>query len=240
MEIIPAIDIIDGKCVRLKQGDYSQKTEYHSKPEEVAKNFEAMGITRLHLVDLDGAKAKKVVNIEVLKRICLQTNLKVDFGGGVRSDEDLMMVFDAGASQVTCGSVAIKDPELAQKWLSQHGPEKLILGADVKNERIAVSGWLEESTEEIIPFLKRYLKMGFLYVICTDISKDGLLQGPSFDLYRKLRTEFPDMQLIASGGVTQSDDLSSLREMGVYGAIVGKAIYEGKISTDELISHLEC
>jgi len=236
MEIIPAIDLIDGKCVRLTQGDYSSKKEYHSDPLEVAKSFEQKGVRRLHLVDLDGAKAKKVINLSVLEQIAKNTKLIVDFGGGVRSDEDLEKVFGAGAQQVTCGSVAVKNPDLAEKWINKYGADKLILGADVKNEMIAVSGWEENTTLEIIPFLQRYFEMGFRKVICTDISKDGLLQGPSTELYQKIIAAFPGLNLIASGGVTTFEDVLKMKEIGAYGAIIGKAIYEGTLNLEEILA----
>jgi len=236
MEIIPAIDLIDGKCVRLTQGDYSSKKEYHSDPLEVAKSFEQKGVRRLHLVDLDGAKAKKVINLPVLERIAKNTKLIVDFGGGVRSDEDLEKVFGAGAQQVTCGSVAVKNPDLADKWINKYGADKLILGADVKNEMIAVSGWEENTNVEIIPFLQRYFEMGFRKVICTDISKDGLLQGPSTELYQKIIAAFPGLDLIASGGVTTFEDVLNMKEIGAYGAIIGKAIYEGTLNLEEILA----
>lgn len=234
MEIIPAIDLIGGKCVRLTEGDYASKKEYHDNPAEVAKSFERLGVRRLHLVDLDGAKQKKVVNLDVLKAICEQTNLKVDFGGGVRSDRDLENVFEAGASQVTCGSVAIKDPELAKRWILTYGPEKMILGADLKGGNIAVSGWEEESKVHWTEFLDRYLHMGFQYVICTDVSRDGKLQGPAIELYEEIMQAFPGIKLIASGGISSSDDVKALRSVGLYGAIIGKAIYENRITEQEL------
>ena len=234
MEIIPAIDIIDGKCVRLSQGDYSQKKEYSAQPLEIAKQYEDAGIRRLHLVDLDGAKQKKVVNLPVLKKIAKGTNLHIDFGGGVQSDEDIERVFSAGAKQVTAGSIAVKHPELVELWLQKYGSKKLILGADVKGEKIAISGWAEESQYNLIPFLQKYSQKGFQYVICTDVSKDGMLQGPAFDLYKKIQNALPDMKVIASGGVSQLDDLHQLKKDRVYGVIIGKAIYEGKIELKEL------
>ena len=234
MEIIPAIDIIDGKCVRLSQGDYAQKKEYSAQPLEIAKAYEDVGIRRLHLVDLDGAKQKKVVNLSVLEKIASGTNLRIDFGGGVQSDEDIENVFNAGAQQVTAGSIAVKNPELVEQWLQKYGSEKLILGADVKGEKIAISGWSEESKHELIPFLQEYSRKGFQYVICTDVSKDGMLQGPAFDLYVKIQNALPDMKVIASGGVSQLDDLHQLKRNNVYGGIIGKAIYEGKIELKDL------
>ena len=234
MEIIPAIDIIDGKCVRLSQGDYSQKKEYSAQPLEIAKQYEDAGIRRLHLVDLDGAKQKKVVNLPVLKKIAKGTNLQIDFGGGVQSDEDIENVFNAGAQQVTAGSIAVKHPELVELWLQKYGSKKLILGADVKGEKIAISGCAEESSHDLIPFLQNYSQKDFQYVICTDVSKDGMLQGPAFDLYKKIQNALPDMKVIASGGVSQLDDLHQLKKDRVYGVIIGKAIYEGKIELKEL------
>jgi phosphoribosylformimino-5-aminoimidazole carboxamide ribotide isomerase len=235
MYIIPAIDIIDGKCVRLTQGDYSQKKIYNEDPLEVAKGFEAAGIKRLHLVDLDGAKKKKVVNIKVLESIAHGTSLHIDFGGGVQSDEDIQNVFDAGAQQITGGSIAVKNPELFISWVEKYGYEKIILGADVKNNRIAISGWEEEADKEIFEFLQVfYLDRNIKYVICTDVSKDGLLQGPSFELYNQINEKFPDLQLIASGGVSNYQDLEILSGTKCYGVIVGKAIYEGRISLKEL------
>jgi phosphoribosylformimino-5-aminoimidazole carboxamide ribotide isomerase len=234
MEIIPAIDIIDGKCVRLSQGDYAQKKEYSAQPVEIAKAYEDAGIRRLHLVDLDGAKQKKVVNLPVLEKIAAGTKLLIDFGGGVQSDEDIELVYNAGAQQVTAGSIAVKNPELVEQWLQKYGSEKLILGADVKGEKIAISGWAEESDHDLIPFLQTYRQKGFQYVVCTDVSKDGMLQGPAFALYEKIQNALPDMKVIASGGVSQLADLHVLQDAGVYGVIIGKAIYEGKIELKDL------
>lgn len=234
MEIIPAIDIIGGKCVRLTKGDYSQKTEYASDPLEVAKRFEGAGIRRLHLVDLDGAKQKQIVNKEVLQRITLGTSLRVDFGGGVQSDEMIDLAFAAGAAQVTGGSIAVKNPELFTSWLEKYGAEKLILGADAKDKMIAISGWEETTALALIDFIKKYHALGIEYVICTDVSKDGLLQGPSIDLYKEIMQEIPEIKLIASGGVAEVKDLEELEKLGVYGTIVGKAYYEGRISLEQL------
>jgi len=234
MEIIPAIDIIDGKCVRLTKGDYNQKTEYNDNPVEVAQEFEAVGIKRLHLVDLDGAKAKKVVNLDVLKKIANETNLAIDFGGGVQSTQDLEKVFTSGASQVTGGSIAVKNEPLFTEWINEFGGDKIILGADVKDEHIAIHGWEEKADWHIYDFLENYLEKGLTYVICTDVSKDGALQGPSTELYIKILDRFPTIKLIASGGVSNLYDLEELDKIGVYGAIVGKAIYEKRISLSEL------
>jgi phosphoribosylformimino-5-aminoimidazole carboxamide ribotide isomerase len=234
MKIIPAIDIIDGKCVRLSQGDYAQKTVYNEDPLEVAKEFEDHGIRYLHLVDLDGAKSSKVVNWSVLERIATKTNLHIDFGGGVKSDDDIRGVFNAGAKQVTAGSIAVKSPETVERWINEFGGERIILGADVRNRKIAINGWLEESELEISAFLERYLKMGICTSICTDISKDGMLQGASTELYVDLLKQFPDLQLIASGGVTSIQEIIELQQKGLHGAIVGKAIYEGRITLKEL------
>ncbi len=234
MRFIPAIDIIDGKCVRLTQGDYSQKKIYNENPVEVAKSFENAGLQYLHLVDLDGAKQKKVVNYKVLEQIASQTSLKIDFGGGVQSNEDIQKVFDAGAKQITGGSIAVKNPDLFESWIERYGSEKIILGADVKNEKIAVGGWEETSELHIFDFLEKYLAKGIRYVICTDISKDGLLQGTSLELYQKILKKFPDIHLIASGGVSCMQDLDDLQKNGLEGAIIGKAIYEEKISLEEL------
>lgn len=234
MRIIPAIDIIDGQCVRLTQGDYNVKTIYHSDPVEVARSFEAAGITHLHLVDLDGAKQGHIVNHKVLRNICQATRLKVDFGGGLKSDEDLKIAFDCGASQITGGSIAVKSPEQFWKWIAQYGAEKIILGADVKDEKIAISGWQDLTSIDLMDFLDLHTKAGIKYVICTDISKDGLLQGPSVALYQKIQGRFPDIALIASGGVSNMQDLTALSRLGLSGAIVGKAIYEGKVVLEDL------
>ena len=234
MHIIPAIDIIDGKCVRLTQGDYDQKKIYNEDPLEVAKSYEGVGLTRLHLVDLDGAKAKTIVNYQVLEKIASQTSLHIDFGGGLKSDKDLYVAFESGARQVTGGTVAVKDPELFLKWLDKYGGECIILGADFKDGSIAVSGWQENSELELFDFLKDYVKKGVQYTISTDVSKDGLLQGSAVETYQRIRKELPDLKLIASGGVTTMDELERLRDIGCYGTIIGKAIYEGKISLKAL------
>jgi len=234
LNIIPAIDLIEGKCVRLTQGDYAQKKIYNEKPLEVAKQFEGAGLTRLHLVDLDGAKAKKVVNWKVLESIASKTSLHVDFGGGVQSDDDLRVAFDCGAKQITGGSVAVKQPELFERWLKTYGGEKIILGADAKNEKITVSGWEEGTELWVYDFVEKYQQKGVKYIISTDVAKDGLLQGPSFDLYINLQDKCPDLHVIASGGVSGMGDLERLAEMGLYGVIVGKAIYEGRVTLAEL------
>lgn len=234
MYIIPAIDIIEGKCVRLTQGDYGQKKVYNERPLEVALQFEDAGLTRLHLVDLDGAKAKKVVNWKVLETIASKTRLHIDFGGGVQSEEDLRIVFECGARQVTGGSVAVKQPDLFEGWLKQYGSEKIILGADAKNEKIAVSGWEEGTQIWVYDFVEEYVEKGVRYIISTDVAKDGLLQGPSFDLYRNLQDRCPHLNIIASGGVSTRADLEKLAEMNLYGVIVGKAIYEGRVTLAEL------
>ncbi len=234
MEIIPAIDIIDGKCVRLSEGDYQRKTVYHHNPLDVAREFEQAGIKRLHLVDLDGAKARKVINLKVLQDIAENTGLLIDFGGGVQSIEDLNQVFDAGASQVTGGSIAVREPEVFERWLQKFGPEKIILGADVKQGKIAIGGWQEKSSWELVEFIEHYSTKGIKHVICTDVSKDGLLEGPSQLLYEELVNTFPDLSIIASGGVSNREDLQILESIGVAGAIVGKAIYEGRITLKQL------
>lgn len=236
MIIIPAIDLISGKAVRLTKGDYNQKKEYSDSPVEVAKTFEEAGITNLHLVDLDGAKAQKPQNLDVLQSITSNTNLKVDFGGGVKSNESLQAVLNAGAQQITAGSIAAKNPELVYSWLKEFGAEKVILGADVINEKIAISGWQEDSGLDLFPFLERYMAQGATYCICTDVSKDGMLQGPSIDLYQKILKEFPGLRLIASGGVAELADLKELKDIGVYATIVGKAYYEGRMTLEELAS----
>lgn len=234
MRIIPAIDIIEGKCVRLSQGDYNSKKVYNENPLEVAKRFEDHGIEYLHLVDLDGAKSKHIVNHRVLEKIAAKTSLKIDFGGGLKSDEDLRIAFECGADQITGGSIAVKEPETFLSWLEKFGSEKIILGADAKNGKVAVSGWTQESTEDLLPFIKGYFEKGVKYVICTDISKDGMLEGPSTDLYKEILQENNDLKLIASGGVSKYDDLPTLQEIGCEGVIIGKAIYENKISLKQL------
>lgn len=234
LRIIPAIDIIDGKCVRLSKGDYDQKTVYNENPLEVARQFEEHGMSRLHLVDLDGAKEKHVVNWKVLEQIAGKTNLIVDFGGGIKSEEDMRIVFESGAKMTTVGSVAVKEPELFNDWLSKYGAGKLILGADVNERKIAVSGWLEVTELDIMDFLKEYTSKGVTQVLCTDISKDGMLQGTSHELYKEIIEQYPEMYLIASGGVTTLDELYKLNEQGIPAAIIGKAIYEGKIALKDL------
>jgi len=238
MRIIPAIDIIDGKCVRLSKGDYDTKKIYNENPLEIAKEFEAHGIQHLHLVDLDGAKSKHIVNHKVLEQIATKTNLKIDFGGGLKTDEDLRIAFESGANQITGGSIAVKDEHTFRSWIAKFGNEKIILGADAHNEKIAVSGWLEESDKELIPFIQEYQKKGITYVICTDISKDGMLEGPSFDLYKRILSETDNLKLIASGGISTFDELPKLAEIGCEGTIIGKAIYENRISLKQLESYI--
>jgi phosphoribosylformimino-5-aminoimidazole carboxamide ribotide isomerase len=235
MHFIPAIDIIDGQCVRLTQGDFSRKKVYSEDPLKVAKQFEAAGLQRLHLVDLDGARAGHIVNHRVLERIAANTSLWIDFGGGLKSDDDVRIAFESGARQITGGTVAVKNPELFLEWLQQYGPEKIILGADVKDGKIAVSGWEEQSRLELFEFLENYTAQGVRYAICTDVSKDGLLQGPATDLYRRIRLRFPDLNLIASGGVSGMKDIREIKQTGCFGVIVGKAIYEGRIGVDGLM-----
>lgn len=233
MRIIPAIDIIDGKCVRLSEGDYNTQKVYNENPLEVAKAFEEYGIKYLHLVDLDGAKSRHIVNHKILEKICTGTKLKVDFGGGLGSDEDLRIAFECGASQITGGSIAVKKPDIFINWLKQYGSDKIILGADCRNRKIATSGWLESSDLDVIDFIEQYAKKGISYVICTDISKDGMLQGTSNELYKEILQK-NNVKLIASGGVSSVDDLKLLDEIGCEGAIVGKAFYEGKITLAQL------
>jgi len=238
MRIIPAIDIINGKCVRLSKGDYATQKIYNENPLEVAKMFESHGVKHLHLVDLDGAKASHIVNYKVLETIASKTNLNIDFGGGLKSDEDLKIAFESGANQITGGSIAVKNSDTFKSWLQKFGANKIILGADALDEKVAVSGWLEESNEELIPFIQNYMKEGVSYVICTDISKDGMLQGPSFELYQKIINTVPNIKLIASGGISTYDELPRLAEMGCEGTIVGKAIYEHKISMKQLENYI--
>ncbi|MFH6942434.1 1-(5-phosphoribosyl)-5-[(5-phosphoribosylamino)methylideneamino]imidazole-4-carboxamide isomerase [Flavobacterium sp. FlaQc-50] len=244
MRIIPAIDIIDGKCVRLSKGDYDTKIIYNENPLEVAKSFEAHGIEYLHLVDLDGAKSSKIVNYKILEQIATKTKLKIDFGGGLKADSDLKIAFESGANQITGGSIAVKNKELFQKWIAEYGSDKIILGADAKDEKVAVSGWLEDSNEDLIPFIQDYQSKGIQYVICTDIAKDGMLEGPSFDLYKKIienctvKTNRAEIKLIASGGISTFDELPKLAELGCEGTIIGKAIYEGRISLKQLENYI--
>ncbi|MBC5841910.1 1-(5-phosphoribosyl)-5-[(5-phosphoribosylamino)methylideneamino] imidazole-4-carboxamide isomerase [Flavobacterium sp. F-380] len=267
MRIIPAIDIIDGKCVRLSKGDYNTKIIYNENPLEVAKEFEAHGIEYLHLVDLDGAKSSRIINHKILEQIATQTKLKIDFGGGLKSDEDLKIAFESGANQITGGSIAVKNRDIFEKWINTFGADKIILGADANNEKVAVSGWLEESDQELVPFIQGYQEKGIQYVICTDIAKDGMLEGPSFDLYKKIleqcsvtssmtsqaessmssraessmssRAESRDgIKLIASGGISTFDELPKLADLGCEGTIIGKAIYEGRISLKQLENYI--
>jgi phosphoribosylformimino-5-aminoimidazole carboxamide ribotide isomerase len=236
MRIIPAIDLIDAQCVRLSKGDYDTKKIYNENPLEVAKAYEDHGIEYLHLVDLDGAKSSRIINYNVLEQIATKTNLKVDFGGGLKSDEDLKIAFESGAHQITGGSIAVKDADKFKQWLVHYGSDKIILGADAKDEKVAISGWLEESKEELLPFIKNYIAQGISYIICTDISKDGMLEGPSFDLYEKilLDNQNTTIKLIASGGISSFDELPKLKALGCEGTIIGKAIYENKISLKQL------
>ena len=235
MRIIPAIDIIDGKCVRLSKGDYDTKKIYNENPVEVAKEFEDFGIQYLHLVDLDGAKAKKIINQKVIENIAKNTNLIIDFGGGIRSEEDLQKAFDSGAKKVTLGSIAVVNPELCLAWLEKFGAEKLILGADCLDRKIKTSGWLENSETDVVDFIKEYQKKGFREVVCTDISKDGMLQGPSTALYKEI-LENSTIELIASGGISNIEDVQKMKKIGCAGTIIGKAIYEGRISLEDLRS----
>ena len=234
IELIPAIDLIDGKCVRLSKGDYASKKVYNENPVEVAKEMEAYGIRRLHVVDLDGAASQHVVNYRTLERIASATGLIIDFGGGVKSDEDLVIAFDNGAQMVTVGSIAVKQPDLFGKWLEQYGPEKMILGADVKGRNIAVSGWKEESRQELLPFLDGYVKKGVTKVLCTDIDRDGMLEGPATELYAEMLKAHPGLHLIASGGVSCLDDIRRLEKAGVPAVVFGKALYEGRIALQDL------
>ncbi len=240
MRIIPAIDIIDGKCVRLTKGDYDTKKIYNENPLEVAKKFEASGIEYLHLVDLDGAKAKHIVNYRVLELIASKTNLKIDFGGGLKSNEDLNIAFNSGARQITGGSIAVNDRETFEGWLAKYGAQKIILGADSNDGKIAINGWQDNSKEEVISFIKDYQRKRIKYVICTDISKDGMLEGPSIDLYKTIieacsnYSSSQSIKLIASGGVAEIQDLEELRKIGCEGVIIGKALYENRISLIEL------
>jgi phosphoribosylformimino-5-aminoimidazole carboxamide ribotide isomerase len=234
IELIPAIDIINGQCVRLTKGDYEQKTVYHNDPAEVAKEFEQIGYRRLHVVDLDGAKSKHIVNEAVLKGITKETNLIVDFGGGIKTDEDIEKAFDAGASMVTIGSIAVTHPDLFLGWLDKYGAERMILGADVRHGKISINGWKEDSSEDLLPFLKKYVDAGVRNVLCTETSKDGTLAGPAIGLYSQIMEAYPKLHLIASGGVSSKEDIMALNEAGIPSVVFGKAIYEGRINLKEL------
>jgi phosphoribosylformimino-5-aminoimidazole carboxamide ribotide isomerase len=234
MDIIPAIDIIDGKCVRLTQGDYDQKKIYNEHPLEVAQQFEDAGLTRLHLVDLDGAKAGTVKNWKVLEALASKTSMVIDFGGGIKSAEDVDIVFECGAKLATVGSMAVKNEEIFSDWLEQYGANRFFLGADVKDEKIAIGGWLETTDIWVYDFMEKYVQKGVTNIFCTDVSKDGLLEGPSVDLYKTLVEQFPDIYFVASGGVSSMEDLEKLKEIGCKGAIVGKAIYEGRVKVGDL------
>jgi phosphoribosylformimino-5-aminoimidazole carboxamide ribotide isomerase len=242
LRIIPAIDIIDGKCVRLTKGDYNTKKIYNENPLEVAKEFEAAGIEFLHVVDLDGAKASQIINYKVLEQLASKTNLKIDFGGGLKSNKDLEIAFNSGANQITGGSIAVKNSDIFESWIEKYGAQKIILGADFYPDsaggKIATNGWQEESTLELIPFIKGYQNKGIQYVICTDISKDGMLQGPSFEVYKEIITVVKNVKLIASGGISTFDELPRLAENGCEGVIIGKAIYEKKISLKQLEQYI--
>ena len=233
MKVIPAIDIIDGKCVRLSKGDYDTKKIYHENPLDIAKEYEAHGIQYLHLVDLDGAKAKTIKNLKTLEMLASQTDLIIDFGGGIKTRESLENAFNAGANQVTIGSIAVENSKLCEEWITKFGAEKLILGADCLNRKIKTSGWLTDSDLDVLDFIQSYERKGIKEVICTDISKDGMLQGPSFELYKQLLIKYP-FELIASGGITSTEDVLKLKAIGASGAIIGKAIYEGLIDLEKL------
>ena len=234
IELIPAIDIIDGHCVRLTQGDYAQKKVYGDSAAAMAQQFEQMGFRRLHVVDLDGAKSRHIVNVQALREICETTQLTVDFGGGIKTDDDIRQAFEAGAAMVTVGSVAVQQPELFAAWLQTYGSDRMILGADVRNGRISINGWLEDSEEELIPFLRRYIDMGVRHVLCTDISRDGMLNGPATELYQEVIQAFPQLDLIASGGISSNDDIEALHRAGIPSAVFGKAFYEGRINIEQL------
>ena len=234
IELIPAIDIIEGQCVRLTKGDYDQKTVYRDSPAEVAREFESFGFKRLHVVDLDGAKSKHIVNDAVLNAITSNTSLTVDFGGGIKTDGDIEKAFASGAAMVTVGSIAVTQPELFMGWLEKYGSERMILGADVRHGMISINGWKEDSSEELLPFLKKYVEAGVKNVLCTEISKDGTLAGPAIDLYKKVMDTYPQLHLIASGGVSSKEDILALDKAGIPAVVFGKAIYEGKINLKEL------
>ena len=235
IELIPAIDIINGQCVRLTKGDYNQKTVYHDSPAEVAQSFAQIGFQRLHVVDLDGAKSKHIVNVEALQAITSHTKLTVDFGGGIKTDADIEQAFNHGASMVTVGSIAVTQPSLFISWMKKYGADRLILGADVRNGKISINGWKEDSEEDLLPFLKKYVDAGVHNVLCTEISKDGTLQGPAIALYKEVMSAYPDLHLIASGGVSSIDDIIALDAAGIPAVVFGKAIYEGRIDLNELM-----
>ena len=235
IELIPAIDLIEGKCVRLTKGDYDQKTIYNNNPVEVAREFERLGFSRLHVVDLDGAKSRHIVNDHVLRAITSETSLTVDFGGGIKTQADIEKAFEAGAAMVTVGSIAVTKPELFAEWLQSYGADRMILGADVRNGMISINGWKEDSNRELLPFLKYYVEQGVKNVLCTEISKDGTLQGPATELYRQAMEAYPQLHLIASGGVSSADDIIELQEAGIPAVVFGKAFYEGKIDINQLI-----
>ena len=239
IELIPAIDIINGQCVRLTKGDYDQKTVYRDSPAEVAKEFEEMGFKRLHVVDLDGAKSKHIVNEDVLRSITTETRLTVDFGGGIKTDEDIEKAFEAGAQMVTVGSIAVTQPELFMGWLKKYGADRIILGADVRSGKISINGWKEDSTEDLLPFLKKYIDAGVRNVLCTEISKDGTLAGPAIGLYQQVMAAYPQLHLIASGGVSSIEDIKALEKAGIPAVVFGKAIYEGRIDLKELMTMRE-
>lgn len=234
IELIPAIDLINGQCVRLTKGDYDQKKVYNDNPAQVAMEFEKLGFKRLHVVDLDGAKSKHIVNDQVLKAITSSTSLVVDFGGGIKTEEDIEKAFAAGASMVTVGSIAVTNPALFMEWMDKYGTEKLILGADVRNGKISINGWKEDSTEDLLPFLRQYIDKGVRNVLCTEISKDGTLQGPAIELYKEVMRAYPQLHLIASGGVSSNEDIQALEEAGIPAVVFGKAFYEGRIKVETL------
>lgn len=234
IELIPAIDLINGQCVRLTKGDYAQKKVYNDNPAEVARKFEELGFKRLHVVDLDGAKSKHIINDKVLKDITDSTELKVDFGGGIKTEDDIEKAFAAGASLVTVGSIAVTNPTLFLEWLDKYGADRLVLGADVRNGKISINGWKEDSTQDLLPFLKQYVDKGVKNVLCTEISKDGTLQGPAIELYKKVMAEYPHIHLIASGGVSCNKDIEDLNKAGIPAVVFGKAFYEGKIDISRL------
>lgn len=239
IELIPAIDIIDGKCVRLVQGLYERKTIYDDQPLYVAKHFVSLGVRRLHLVDLDGAKAGRVVNLDILRSIARETPLVIDFGGGVKSDRDIQSVFDAGADMVTAGSIAVKDRSKVEGWLVKYGPEKIILGADTRHGKISVNAWQEDTSLGIFEFVKDYVDLGITRLICTDITRDGMLEGTALELYKALSERFPQLEIIASGGVSGMEDIRELDEAGIDGVIFGKAFYEGKITSREIKAYIK-